>query len=111
MGEEAAPALVAEPANPAEGFLRAVRRQVRARNAEAEEAGLYDAECDLFPLNSDMAEIAGALERALQRLEAPVRHLREKLLARGPGALSDVELLALLLRTGIKGKVKVKRYA
>jgi DNA repair protein RadC len=29
---------------------------------------------------------------------------REKLLARGPGALSDVELLALLLRTGIKVK-------
>jgi DNA repair protein RadC len=29
---------------------------------------------------------------------------REKLLARGPAALSDAELLALLLRTGIKGK-------
>jgi DNA repair protein RadC len=29
---------------------------------------------------------------------------REKLLARGAGALSDVELLALLLRTGIQGK-------
>ncbi|MDM0043742.1 DNA repair protein RadC [Variovorax dokdonensis] len=29
---------------------------------------------------------------------------REKLLARGPGALADVELLALLLRTGIAGK-------
>jgi len=29
---------------------------------------------------------------------------REKLLARGPGALSDVELLALLLRTGMVGK-------
>ncbi len=29
---------------------------------------------------------------------------REKLLARGPGALSDTELLALLLRTGIQGK-------
>ncbi len=29
---------------------------------------------------------------------------REKLLARGPAALSDTELLALLLRTGIKGK-------
>lgn len=29
---------------------------------------------------------------------------REKLLARGPGALSDVELLAILLRTGITGK-------
>ena len=29
---------------------------------------------------------------------------REKLLARGPGALSDIELLAILLRTGIQGK-------
>jgi DNA repair protein RadC len=29
---------------------------------------------------------------------------REKLLSRGPGALSDVELLAILLRTGIQGK-------
>jgi len=29
---------------------------------------------------------------------------REKLLARGPCALSDAELLAILLRTGIKGK-------
>ena len=29
---------------------------------------------------------------------------REKLLARGPAALSDVELLAILLRTGIQGK-------
>jgi DNA repair protein RadC len=28
---------------------------------------------------------------------------REKLLAMGPGALADVELLALLLRTGLKG--------
>ena len=29
---------------------------------------------------------------------------REKLLARGAAALSDAELLALLLRTGIRGK-------
>ena len=29
---------------------------------------------------------------------------REKLLTRGPQALSDAELLAILLRTGIKGK-------
>jgi len=29
---------------------------------------------------------------------------REKLLARGPAALSDVELLAILLRTGLPGK-------
>src|SRR3990172_2659601 len=29
---------------------------------------------------------------------------REKLLARGPGALSDAELLAIFLRTGVSGK-------
>ena len=29
---------------------------------------------------------------------------REKMLARGPAALSDSELLALLLRTGVAGK-------
>ena len=34
----------------------------------------------------------------------PEARPREKLLARGAGALSDAELLALLLRTGIKGK-------
>ena len=40
----------------------------------------------------------------------PLKHLppesrpREKLLARGAAALSDAELLALLLRTGIRGK-------
>ena len=28
---------------------------------------------------------------------------REKLIAQGPGALADVELVALLLRTGLKG--------
>lgn len=34
----------------------------------------------------------------------PEARPREKLLARGPAALSDAELLALLLRTGIAGK-------
>jgi DNA repair protein RadC len=29
---------------------------------------------------------------------------REKLLSRGPGALSDAELMAIFLRTGIAGK-------
>jgi DNA repair protein RadC len=33
---------------------------------------------------------------------------REKLLARGPGALADAELLALLLRTGLKGEGVIK---
>ncbi|HZY17569.1 MAG TPA: DNA repair protein RadC [Ramlibacter sp.] len=40
---------------------------------------------------------------ALQDLPPDARP-REKLLARGPGALSDTELLALLLRTGLAGK-------
>lgn len=40
---------------------------------------------------------------ALKDLPADARP-REKLLARGPGALSDTELLALLLRTGTQGR-------
>ena len=40
---------------------------------------------------------------SLKNLPADARP-REKLLARGPAALSDSELLALLLRTGIQGK-------
>ena len=40
---------------------------------------------------------------ALKDLPADARP-REKLLARGPGALSDAELLALLLRTGTAGR-------
>jgi DNA repair protein RadC len=40
---------------------------------------------------------------SVKDLPAEVRP-REKLLARGPSALSDAELLALLLRTGIAGK-------
>ena len=39
----------------------------------------------------------------IQDLPADARP-REKLLARGPQALSDVELLAILLRTGMAGK-------
>ena len=44
-----------------------------------------------------------ALVSGLKSLPADTRP-REKLLQRGPSALSDAELLALLLRTGIKGK-------
>ena len=40
---------------------------------------------------------------SIKHLPADARP-REKLLARGAGALSDTELLALLLRTGIQGK-------
>lgn len=34
----------------------------------------------------------------------PEERPREKLLRRGPGALTDVELLAILLRTGVRGE-------
>ncbi|MET0544270.1 MAG: DNA repair protein RadC [Variovorax sp.] len=40
---------------------------------------------------------------AFKDLPADMRP-REKLIARGPGALGDAELLALLLRTGVAGK-------
>ena len=39
----------------------------------------------------------------LQELPPDTRP-REKILTRGPGALSDTELLALLLRTGVSGR-------
>ena len=54
--------------------------------------------------------MANKLISILKALLMPLKDLppdarpREKLLARGPGALSDVELLAILLRTGIQGK-------
>ncbi len=54
-------------------------------------------------LANKLGSIVKARPMSLQDLPADARP-REKLLARGPGALSDVELLALLLRTGIRGK-------
>lgn len=45
----------------------------------------------------------GLTATGLKSLPADARP-REKLLSRGPGALGDAELLALLLRTGISGK-------
>lgn len=49
-------------------------------------------------------------ERETELARTPIKHWpegerpREKLLARGPNALSDAELLALLLRTGHRGR-------
>jgi ATP-dependent DNA helicase DinG len=63
--------------NPAEAFLHQVRHQVLARSAEAD-AG-YDSECDLHPVIEALPEAAAALERALSRLEAPLRTLRTRL--------------------------------
>lgn len=48
------------------------------------------------------AHSAGPVTMPLDHLPPDARP-REKLLARGPQALADAELLALLLRTGVKG--------
>lgn len=48
-----------------------------------------------------MAEAAGPSRFSLLPLDA---RPREKMLARGPAALADSELLAILLRTGLAGK-------
>lgn len=51
------------------------------------------------------ADQAGSAERRLSIREWPEdERPREKLLARGSGALSDAELLAIFLRTGVRGK-------
>ena len=61
---------------------------------------------DTLPSNIESQPIPWAASDQVM----PLHHLppdarpREKLLARGPQALSDTELLAILLRTGIKGK-------
>jgi len=77
--------------NPAERFLAAVRAQVLARTGEAREAGLYDAECDLFPLTPALPPAAEALSRALARLEEPLKSLRDRLAARLAEEAADLE--------------------
>ncbi len=70
-------------ANPSEAFLRAVRRQVLARIAgDGEPAGWGAVECDLYPVQENVAAAAQDLGRALARIEAPLRTLAERLAAR-----------------------------
>jgi ATP-dependent DNA helicase DinG len=68
--------------NAAEAYLRAVREQVLARTREKAEAGLYDSECDLFPVTAALPDAAEALGRALTRLGEPLKALRDRLAAR-----------------------------
>jgi ATP-dependent DNA helicase DinG len=77
--------------NPTEAFLRRVRRQVLAR-APADDAGMYDLECDLQPLGEGLAEAAEALGRALARLREPLAALRERLAARLEDEAEELEL-------------------
>lgn len=77
-----APTRPAETPNPAETFLRAVREQVLARTQDRSDAGLYDSDCDLFPVTQPLTPAAEALARALSRIEEPLRALRDRLAAR-----------------------------
>ena len=78
--------------NAAEAFLRAVREQVLARTQDARDAGVYDAECDLFPVAEALPPAAEALGRALARLEEPLKSLRDRLAARLEEEAEDLEL-------------------
>ena len=64
--------------------------------------GCCDPPLGLSPAQAATAPSIDSL-MPLKDLPADARP-REKLLARGPGALSDTELLALLLRTGTRGR-------
>lgn len=105
LGEEDLPLTEAASerlANPTETFLRAVRRQVLARAPEEE--GLYDAECDLHPLGEDLPEAAEALERALKRLEEPLKTLCGRLQARLEDEVEELETGdRIRLETAAKG--------
>ncbi len=69
--------------NPAEAFLRAVRRQVLARSPGAGELPVRGPlDCDLYPVASDLPPAAERLERALARLFEPLRTLTGRLAAR-----------------------------
>ena len=74
--------------NPAEAFLRLVRRQVLARVGGSDPDGARPAggwgalECDVFPVNEDLAAAAARLARALARIAEPLTTLRERMVAR-----------------------------
>jgi len=74
-----------EPArpNPTEHLLRLMRRQLLARLHDGEREQAWGTiECDLFPVNPELAQAAEVLERAYGRIAEPLTRLRERLLAR-----------------------------
>ena len=84
-----------EPArpNPTEAFLRLAHRQILARTTGSDAgrgagAGL---ECDVFPVNEDVAQAADRLARALARIAEPLATLRERLLARLDDEADDLD--------------------
>jgi ATP-dependent DNA helicase DinG len=79
-----------DPRGAAEAFLHAVRRQVIARTQE-DDAG-YGLECDLHPLNPDVAEAAASLRDAFAALHAPLRTLHDRLQARLEDEAEELEV-------------------
>ena len=78
--------------NPTEAFLRLIRRQVLARTAARDgEVARGALECDVFPLDPDVAEAADRLARALARIAEPLATLRERLLARLDDEAEDLD--------------------
>ncbi len=100
--EAPTPEAAGRPRNPTEALLRVVRRQVLARTPE--EDSLYGSECDLHPLDSELGTAAETLERALKRLEEPLKVLRDRLLARLEDEAAELETGdRIRLETAAKG--------
>ncbi len=83
-------------ANPTEAFLRLVRKQVLARTSadqgpHARHNPYGTVECDVRPLNEDVADTADRLARALGRLVEPLETLRARLLARAEDEAEDMD--------------------
>jgi ATP-dependent DNA helicase DinG len=90
------------PDNPTEAFLRAIRAQVLARAPEDD--GLYSLEVDLHPLQDALREAAATLDRALDRLEAPLKTLLARLAERLESGDEEQEVgERIRLETAIRG--------
>jgi ATP-dependent DNA helicase DinG len=95
--------------NPAEGFLRALRLQARARATDADLAGALPVEVDLYPIQDEVAAAGAELSRALERLRVPLAALRERLLER---LETEAEILDETSRQRLEGVARsLKRRA
>ena len=90
----------AGPANPAEAFLRLLRRQVLARVPGDGEAGpRADLQCDLHPVAPEFPSAAAGLTRALGRIADPLNTLDQRL---GAMLANEAEELDSALRARIE---------
>ncbi|MCQ8277253.1 ATP-dependent DNA helicase [Acetobacteraceae bacterium KSS8] len=94
-----------EPVNPTEALLRLLRRQVLARTA-GRDGGYGAEECDLYPVDEDVAAAASRLERALLRIAEPLETLVERLSARLD---EDAESLGSVARGRIEAMCRAMR--